>query len=104
MANELIMPDGTLVDTGGPSNSELLLAIAQNTVAIAQQLQGTNRLLDLMVRLECNAVKRADLKRDILETEAAIKAAQAEMEAEAAPEVAETEDAPTLGVVPDPED
>jgi len=63
------LPDGTSVDVTPPTQAE------QDIIDL---LKATARMLDLLVRLECGALKRADLKRDIQETEAAIKAYQEE--------------------------
>jgi len=63
------LPDGTSVDVTPPTQAE------QDIIDL---LKATARMLDLLVRLECGAIKRAELKKDILETEAAIKAFQEE--------------------------
>jgi hypothetical protein len=65
------LPDGTHLDVTPPTQAEQ---------DIIELLKVVARMLDLLVRLECNALKRADLKRDILETEAAIKAFKEEQE------------------------
>lgn len=64
---EIIMPDGRRLDMTEPTIVEQQMLGLLNTIA---------RLLDMLVRLECGVLKRADLKRDIIETEAAIAEAQ----------------------------
>jgi hypothetical protein len=87
------LPDGSVLDVTPPTQAE---------TDIIELLKVIARMLDMLVRLECNATKRADLKRDILETEAAIKAYQEEQasggavptaeEAVAAAEVVDAQD------------
>jgi hypothetical protein len=69
MTGTLLLPDGreAIVEEGEALDiGQLLLAVAKNTALMG-------RMLDIMVRLECGALKRADLKKDILETEAAVR-------------------------------
>jgi hypothetical protein len=79
---DIVLPDGSVVNTDGPSERDLLFAIAQNTAQMG-------RMLDMLVRLECGALKRAKLKSDILEAEEAIAKMQRPPTAQEAVDAAE---------------
>jgi F0F1-type ATP synthase epsilon subunit len=87
---EIVLPDGQRFNVNEPvvptPVEEQMLGLL-NTIA---------RLIDMLVRLECGVIKRADLKADILATEAAIREAQAglaNVNAEEALAAAQAEDA-----------
>lgn len=62
---EIVLPDGRRVDVSEPTVYEQQML---------QALAVIGRQLDVLIKLECGYLKRADLKRDLIEATAAIQA------------------------------